>query len=97
MSLLRLYYCEADEERKADIDHHKNDQLKKQEEGKNHWKKELSSNSESAVSEAFNEWEELGECIVWWRLTLVSHIDQSRSRRSRQSGQRYGSDAERDE
>ena len=97
MPLLRPYSCEADEERKADIDHHKNDQLKKQEEGKNHWKKELSSNSESAVSEALNELPESGEYIVWWRLTPVSHIDQSRSRRSRESGQRYGSDAERDE
>ncbi|CAF9928153.1 MAG: hypothetical protein HETSPECPRED_006756 [Heterodermia speciosa] len=37
------------EERKADIDNHKNDQLKKQEEGKGHWKRELGSNSESAI------------------------------------------------
>lgn len=39
----------ADEEKTADIDHHKNDQLKKQNEGKGHWKRELGSNSESAV------------------------------------------------
>lgn len=62
--LLRRYSCEADEERKADIDHHKNDQLKKQEEGKNDWKKELSSNSESAVSEVLSEISGLEECIV---------------------------------
>lgn len=54
--LLRLYSYEADEERKADIDHHKNDQLKKQEEGKNHWKRELGSNSESAVSDPSAKW-----------------------------------------
>ena len=63
MSSLRHLCCEADEERKADIDHHKNDQLKKQEEGKGHWKKELSSNSESAVSKVLNESSEFGECI----------------------------------
>ena len=39
----------ADEEKAAEIDHHKNDQLKKQEEGKGHWKRELGSNSEGAV------------------------------------------------
>ncbi|KAL9027660.1 MAG: hypothetical protein Q9196_003848, partial [Gyalolechia fulgens] len=38
------------EDRKAAIDHHKNDQLNKQKDGKGHWKKELSSNSEAAVS-----------------------------------------------
>lgn len=38
-----------DDERKAKIDHHKDDQLNKQKEGKGHWKSELSSNSESAV------------------------------------------------
>ncbi|KAL9133376.1 MAG: hypothetical protein Q9175_005448 [Cornicularia normoerica] len=37
------------DDRKAKIDHHKDDQLKKQKEGKGHWKGELSSNSESAV------------------------------------------------
>ena len=93
MLLLRRYSCEADEERKADIDHHKNDQLKKQEDGKNHWKEELSSNSESAVSGVLNIIPEFGEFII--RLTSVGHIDQSRSRRSRRE-QRYGSDAERD-
>ena len=46
---LRLESSEADEERKADIENHKHDQLKKQEEGKGHWKRELGSNSESAV------------------------------------------------
>ena len=39
----------ADEEKAAEIDHHKDDQLKKQQEGKGHWKRELGSNSESAV------------------------------------------------
>jgi len=39
----------AEEDRAADIDHHKNDQLEKQKEGKGHWKGELGSNSESAV------------------------------------------------
>ncbi|KAL8924568.1 MAG: hypothetical protein Q9172_002602 [Xanthocarpia lactea] len=37
------------DDRKAKIDHHKEDQLRKQKEGKGHWKKELSSNSEAAV------------------------------------------------
>ncbi|KAL8865460.1 MAG: hypothetical protein Q9174_006872, partial [Haloplaca sp. 1 TL-2023] len=37
------------EDRKAKIDEHKHDQLDKQKEGKGHWKKELSSNSEAAV------------------------------------------------
>ncbi|KAI9859170.1 MAG: hypothetical protein M1830_006318, partial [Pleopsidium flavum] len=32
-----------------EIDHHKNDQLQKQKEGKGHWKGELSSNSEANV------------------------------------------------
>ena len=37
------------DDRKAKIDHHKDDQLAKQKDGKGHWKRELSSNSESAV------------------------------------------------
>ncbi|KAI4283210.1 MAG: hypothetical protein L6R35_005237 [Caloplaca aegaea] len=37
------------DDRKAKIDHHKDDQLTKQKEGKGHWKSELSSNSEAAV------------------------------------------------
>lgn len=32
-----------------EIDHHKNEQLEKQKEGKGQWKSELASNSESAV------------------------------------------------
>lgn len=32
-----------------EIEHHKQDQLKKKEEGKNHWKEELASDSESMV------------------------------------------------
>ncbi|KAL9070006.1 MAG: hypothetical protein Q9161_005179 [Pseudevernia consocians] len=36
-------------DRKATIDHHKDDQMNKQKEGKGHWKKELGSNSESAI------------------------------------------------
>ena len=51
--LLRLESSEADEERKTDIDNHKHDQLKKQKEGKGHWKRELGSNSESAVRGLF--------------------------------------------
>jgi hypothetical protein len=39
----------AADERKGEIDHHKDDQLNKQKEGKGHWKEELASNSESAV------------------------------------------------
>ncbi|KAK0512428.1 hypothetical protein JMJ35_005556 [Cladonia borealis] len=38
-----------DDERKAKIEHHKEDQLNKQKEGKGHWKGELGSNSESAI------------------------------------------------
>lgn len=37
------------DDRKSKIDEHKHDQLNKQKEGKGHWKKELSSNSEAAV------------------------------------------------
>lgn len=37
------------EGRKAVIDAHKDDQINKQKEGKGHWKRELSSNSEAAV------------------------------------------------
>lgn len=37
------------EDRSGEIDHHKNDQLQKQKEGKGHWKQELSSNSEAAI------------------------------------------------
>ncbi|KAM0797059.1 hypothetical protein BDR22DRAFT_965664 [Usnea florida] len=37
------------EERKAKIEHHKEDQLGKQREGKGHWKRELGSNSEAAI------------------------------------------------
>ena len=38
-----------DDVRKKAIDDHKHDQLAKQKDGKGHWKRELSSNSESAV------------------------------------------------
>lgn len=44
------------DDRKAKIDHHKDDQLNKQKEGKGHWKKELGSNSESAVRTADIFW-----------------------------------------
>lgn len=37
------------DERKKKIEHHKEDQLDKQREGKGHWKRELGSNSESAI------------------------------------------------
>ena len=46
--MLSIIDQDADD-RKAKIDHHKDDQLNKQKEGKGHWKKELGSNSESAV------------------------------------------------
>ncbi|KAK6599218.1 hypothetical protein H4I96_08422 [Botrytis cinerea] len=36
-------------EKAADYEHHKQDQLAKQKEGKNHWKPELASDSEEAV------------------------------------------------
>lgn len=39
----------AADERKGEIDHHKDDQLNKQKEGKGHWKRELASNSEATV------------------------------------------------
>jgi len=42
-------HSKHDGERKKVIDEHKDDQLQKQKEGKGHWKKELSSNSESAI------------------------------------------------
>lgn len=41
-----------------DIEHHKQDQLKKQQEGKGHWKEELASESESSV------------CWVWFFFPL---------------------------
>ncbi|KAF2428902.1 hypothetical protein EJ08DRAFT_650874 [Tothia fuscella] len=37
------------EGRKEEIEHHKQDQLKKQEQGQGHWKDELASNSESII------------------------------------------------
>ncbi|KAK4696283.1 hypothetical protein P7C71_g1605, partial [Lecanoromycetidae sp. Uapishka_2] len=52
VSSVRAALSESDHndgERKEMIDHHKDDQLNKQKDGKGHWKKELSSNSESAV------------------------------------------------
>ncbi|KAL9103141.1 MAG: hypothetical protein Q9163_001785 [Psora crenata] len=39
----------ADDVRKKAIDEHKNDQIEKQKEGKGHWKRELGSNSETAI------------------------------------------------
>lgn len=61
-------YCKADDDKKADIDHHKNDQLNKQKEGKGHWKRELGSNSESAVclmsvQSADVQWLIVGFCL----------------------------------
>ncbi|KAL8758784.1 MAG: hypothetical protein Q9184_003825 [Pyrenodesmia sp. 2 TL-2023] len=52
-----------DQDRKAKIDEHKHDQLRKQEEGKNHWKKELASNSESAVKADRDEVPDVDEDI----------------------------------
>jgi hypothetical protein len=37
------------ENRRQEVEHHKQDQLQKQKEGKGHWKDELASNSESIV------------------------------------------------
>ena len=37
-----------------EIDHHKDDQLRKQKEGKGHWKAELASQSEAAVGVFFS-------------------------------------------
>ncbi|KAL8732953.1 MAG: hypothetical protein Q9181_003759 [Wetmoreana brouardii] len=54
LSVRRAALSESDhsehdhDDRKAKIDHHKDDQLNKQKEGKGHWKPELSSNSEAA-------------------------------------------------
>ncbi|KAL2058304.1 hypothetical protein ABVK25_001030 [Lepraria finkii] len=50
-----------DDERKAKIDHHMDDQLNKQKEGKGHWTRELSSNSESAVKADRGEIEDVGK------------------------------------
>jgi len=45
-----LFCVFADSEGRAEeIDHHKDDMLKKQKEGKGHWKEELASSSESIV------------------------------------------------
>ena len=41
------------EKRHEEIDYHKHDQLRKQKDGKGHWVKELSSNSEAAVCPFF--------------------------------------------
>jgi hypothetical protein len=42
------------EGRAEDVEHHKQDLLKKQKEGKGHWKDELASNSESIVCLSFS-------------------------------------------
>ncbi|KAL2039841.1 hypothetical protein N7G274_007242 [Stereocaulon virgatum] len=54
-------HSKHDDDRKAKIDYHKDDQLNKQKEGKGHWKSELSSNSESAVKADRGEIEDAGE------------------------------------
>ena len=47
---LILYFIHTDRENLHDeIDHHKNDGLQKQKDGKGHWKGELASQSEAAV------------------------------------------------
>ena len=53
--LLTLYGGIDDEHRKKIIDEHKDDQLDKQKEGKNHYKEELGSNSEAAVCTELTE------------------------------------------
>ncbi|KAL8824790.1 MAG: hypothetical protein Q9170_008041 [Blastenia crenularia] len=61
------------DDRKAKIDEHKHDQLNKQKEGKGHWKRELSSNSEAAVClvlfHARLGIRGIGEMERWERLT----------------------------
>ncbi|CAL8578373.1 hypothetical protein XPA_004162 [Xanthoria parietina] len=52
------------EDRKAAIDAHKEDQLNKQKEGKGHWKKELSSNSEAAIKADRDEVHDVDEDIA---------------------------------
>jgi len=48
---LEAYTLLADnEDRAEEAEHHKQDQLQKQKEGKGHWKDELASDSESIVS-----------------------------------------------
>ncbi|KAL8845883.1 MAG: hypothetical protein Q9221_008989 [Calogaya cf. arnoldii] len=54
----------GDEDRKAKIDHHKHDQLNKQKDGKGHWKKELSSNSEAAIKADRDEIHNVDEDIA---------------------------------
>ncbi|KAI9821828.1 MAG: hypothetical protein M1827_002410 [Pycnora praestabilis] len=52
-STIRAALSESDHDlpdRKEKIEHHKNDQLDKQKEGKGHWKGELASNSEGAIA-----------------------------------------------
>lgn len=68
--------ADHDDDRKAKIDHHKQDQLNKQKEGKGHWKGELGSNSEAAVCQIFLACETLlggWECgrLGWWGLIYV--------------------------
>lgn len=55
---------------KSEIEHHKNDQLEKQKDGKGHWKGELATQSEAAVGSAF-AFALLGAlllCLVWLSL-----------------------------
>lgn len=48
--LIFLPFRPADrEDRQNEVEHHKHDNLRKQKEGKAHWKPELGSNSEAAV------------------------------------------------
>jgi hypothetical protein len=64
------------EGRAEDVEHHKQDLLKKQKEGKGHWKDELASNSESIVCLSFSFislYSSLGDGLspwnhgwVWW-------------------------------
>ncbi|EHK97706.1 hypothetical protein M7I_6593 [Glarea lozoyensis 74030] len=50
-----------EDDRRAANEHHKQDQLKKQKEGKGHWKPELASNSEEAIAADRNNKDESPE------------------------------------
>jgi len=51
------------DDRSSEIEHHKQDQLSKQKQGKGHWKDELASNSESIIKAERGEVEASDETI----------------------------------
>lgn len=70
----------SSEHRSSEMEHHKNDQLNKQKEGKGHWKEELSSNSEAAVSTI----QATALCLGSFQMLIVLGTI-----RSRQTGTKY--------